>query len=227
MVTAAPSKTVGGVAYTGQLYIFYGTANGLKNYDTTQANVTINGSAQGYFGIPIMAEDFNNDYQEFLYKVLVEETKIPEDFLTKFLFVIKKMLKEEIESLKDHDEEIVNSDETSSAINDLLGGSQESEQVVMADVNKVGQKTILEEENPILAKYEKALADVEQMISGVNAGDTEQIEAATNMIESIDVENLMNALEPIVILLLGGVIGGMVMAMYLPIFQMASQFIGE
>ena len=40
------------------------------------------------------------------------------------------------------------------------------------------------------------------------------------------VENLMNALEPIVILLLGGVIGGMVMAMYLPIFQMASQFIG-
>ena len=40
------------------------------------------------------------------------------------------------------------------------------------------------------------------------------------------VENLMNALEPIVILVLGGVIGGMVMAMYLPIFQMASQFIG-
>jgi type IV pilus assembly protein PilC len=40
------------------------------------------------------------------------------------------------------------------------------------------------------------------------------------------VENLMNALEPIVILVLGGVIGGMVMAMYLPIFQMAQQFIG-
>jgi len=39
------------------------------------------------------------------------------------------------------------------------------------------------------------------------------------------VENLMNALEPIVILLLGGVIGGMVMAMYLPIFKMAQQFI--
>jgi len=39
------------------------------------------------------------------------------------------------------------------------------------------------------------------------------------------VENLMNALEPMVILLLGGVIGGMVMAMYLPIFKMAQQFI--
>jgi type IV pilus assembly protein PilC len=41
------------------------------------------------------------------------------------------------------------------------------------------------------------------------------------------VENLMNALEPIVMVVLGGVIGGMVMAMYLPIFQMASQFIGK
>lgn len=39
------------------------------------------------------------------------------------------------------------------------------------------------------------------------------------------VANLMNALEPLVILLLGGVIGGMVMAMYLPIFKMAQQFI--
>jgi type IV pilus assembly protein PilC len=39
------------------------------------------------------------------------------------------------------------------------------------------------------------------------------------------VANLMNALEPIVIVFLGGVIGGMVMAMYLPIFKMAQQFI--
>jgi type IV pilus assembly protein PilC len=39
------------------------------------------------------------------------------------------------------------------------------------------------------------------------------------------VANLMNALEPLVILLLGGVIGGMVMAMYLPIFKMAQQFV--
>jgi len=38
------------------------------------------------------------------------------------------------------------------------------------------------------------------------------------------VANLMNALEPIVIVFLGGVIGGMVMAMYLPIFKMAQQF---
>jgi type IV pilus assembly protein PilC len=38
------------------------------------------------------------------------------------------------------------------------------------------------------------------------------------------VANLMNALEPIVIVTLGGVIGGMVMAMYLPIFKMAQQF---
>jgi type IV pilus assembly protein PilC len=38
------------------------------------------------------------------------------------------------------------------------------------------------------------------------------------------VANLMNALEPLVIVLLGGVIGGMVMAMYLPIFKMAQQF---
>jgi type IV pilus assembly protein PilC len=39
------------------------------------------------------------------------------------------------------------------------------------------------------------------------------------------VANLMNALEPLVIVVLGGVIGGMVMAMYLPIFKMAQQFI--
>jgi type IV pilus assembly protein PilC len=38
------------------------------------------------------------------------------------------------------------------------------------------------------------------------------------------VANLMNSLEPIVIVFLGGVIGGMVMAMYLPIFKMAQQF---
>ncbi len=38
------------------------------------------------------------------------------------------------------------------------------------------------------------------------------------------VANLMNALEPLVIVVLGGVIGGMVMAMYLPIFKMAQQF---
>ncbi len=38
------------------------------------------------------------------------------------------------------------------------------------------------------------------------------------------VANLMNALEPIVIVTLGGLIGGMVMAMYLPIFKMAQQF---
>jgi len=38
------------------------------------------------------------------------------------------------------------------------------------------------------------------------------------------VANLMNALEPIVIVFLGGIIGGMVMAMYLPIFKMAQQF---
>jgi len=40
------------------------------------------------------------------------------------------------------------------------------------------------------------------------------------------VENLMNALEPIVIVFLGLVVGGMVMAMYLPIFKLASAFIG-
>jgi len=44
--------------------------------------------------------------------------------------------------------------------------------------------------------------------------------------EEVDqaVANLMNALEPIVIVFLGGIIGGMVMAMYLPIFKMAQQF---
>jgi len=45
--------------------------------------------------------------------------------------------------------------------------------------------------------------------------------------EEVDqaVANLMNALEPMIIVFLGVVIGGMVMAMYLPIFQMASQMI--
>lgn len=40
------------------------------------------------------------------------------------------------------------------------------------------------------------------------------------------VQNLMSALEPVVIVFLAVIIGGMVMAMYLPIFQMASQFMG-
>ncbi len=40
------------------------------------------------------------------------------------------------------------------------------------------------------------------------------------------VMNLMNALEPIVIVFLAVIIGGMVMAMYLPIFQMATKFMG-
>ncbi len=45
--------------------------------------------------------------------------------------------------------------------------------------------------------------------------------------EEVDqaVANLMNALEPMIIVFLGVIIGGMVMAMYLPIFQMASQMI--
>lgn len=38
------------------------------------------------------------------------------------------------------------------------------------------------------------------------------------------VENLMNALEPIIIVFLAVVIGGMVMAMYLPIFKLATEF---
>ncbi len=40
------------------------------------------------------------------------------------------------------------------------------------------------------------------------------------------VENLMSAIEPIVIVFLGVIVGGMVMAMYLPIFKLASAFIG-
>lgn len=40
------------------------------------------------------------------------------------------------------------------------------------------------------------------------------------------VQNLMNALEPIVIVFLAIIIGGMVMAMYLPIFRMATEFMG-
>jgi len=40
------------------------------------------------------------------------------------------------------------------------------------------------------------------------------------------VENLMSALEPIVIVFLGVIVGGMVMAMYLPIFKLATAFIG-
>ncbi|MEA1912774.1 MAG: type II secretion system F family protein [candidate division WOR-3 bacterium] len=38
------------------------------------------------------------------------------------------------------------------------------------------------------------------------------------------VENLMSALEPVVLLFLAVIIGGMVVAMYLPIFKLASQF---
>ncbi|MEO0292931.1 MAG: type II secretion system F family protein [candidate division WOR-3 bacterium] len=38
------------------------------------------------------------------------------------------------------------------------------------------------------------------------------------------VANLMSALEPIVMVFLGGIIGGLVVSMYLPIFKMAQQF---
>ncbi|HDI83287.1 MAG TPA: type II secretion system F family protein [candidate division WOR-3 bacterium] len=40
------------------------------------------------------------------------------------------------------------------------------------------------------------------------------------------VENLMAAIEPIVIVVLGVVVGGMLMAMYLPIFKLATEFMG-
>jgi len=137
------------------------------------------------------SEDFNNDYQEFLHKVIVEGTKIPEDFLEKFLLVLKKMLKDEIESMEDREEEGIEADETSSTINDLLGNEEES--MLAADVNKSNKKVVLEEANPALSKYKKALEDIESMIVGVEAGDPEQVEAATNMIQSIDVDNIMTA----------------------------------
>jgi len=41
------------------------------------------------------------------------------------------------------------------------------------------------------------------------------------------VENLMSAIEPIVIVFLGVVVAGLLMAMYLPIFKLASEFIGS
>uniref|UniRef100_A0A7C4U737 Type II secretion system F family protein n=1 Tax=candidate division WOR-3 bacterium TaxID=2052148 RepID=A0A7C4U737_UNCW3 len=40
------------------------------------------------------------------------------------------------------------------------------------------------------------------------------------------VENLMAAMEPIIMIVLGVVVGGMLMAMYLPIFKLATEFIG-
>lgn len=40
------------------------------------------------------------------------------------------------------------------------------------------------------------------------------------------VENLMSALEPIIVILLGGIVGVIVIAMYLPIFKLASAFMG-
>jgi len=44
--------------------------------------------------------------------------------------------------------------------------------------------------------------------------------------EEVDqaVENLTSLIEPVMLVFLGGVIGGLVVAMYLPIFQMAAQF---
>jgi len=134
--------------------------------------------------------DFNNDYQEFLYKVIVEETKVPEEFLTKFLLVIKKMLKDEIESMESGSLENAESEETSAAINDLLGDEGEEAEMAMESKKSVA---ILEDENPTLSKYKKALEDIEQMFVGVEAGDPEQVEAASNMIQTIDAENIMNA----------------------------------
>jgi type IV pilus assembly protein PilC len=40
------------------------------------------------------------------------------------------------------------------------------------------------------------------------------------------VENLMAALEPIIVVFLGTIIGVIVIAMYLPIFKLASTFMG-
>lgn len=141
------------------------------------------------------SKDFNNDYQEFLHKVLTEETKIPEDFLKKFLLVIKKMLKDEIETLEGNKQEMIDSDETSSAIGDLLGTDNDEIEVEgeMAVESKTRNGCIIEDEDPVLAKYKRAYEDIEQMISGVDAGDVEQVQAATNMVGAIDAESLMNA----------------------------------
>jgi len=68
---------------------------------------------------------------------------------------------------------------------------------------------------------------VHQMIAvGESSGtlDMMLIKIADYYDEEVEraVENLMTALEPVIILFLGVVIGGIIISMYLPIFQMGS-----
>jgi len=45
----------------GQVYIYYGNANGIQSSNVSEANVTINGTKGSYFGSAIEAKDLNND----------------------------------------------------------------------------------------------------------------------------------------------------------------------
>jgi hypothetical protein len=129
------------------------------------------------------SEDFNNDYQEFLHKVLVEGTEIPQDVLTKFLVLIKTLLSKEIEELEDSAEASGVDPDTVDAVQSALGGESE----VMES------KIIAEEEDPMLAKYKRARDEIEAMIKGVDAGDPDQTKAATDLVSSIDETELMAA----------------------------------
>ena len=70
-------------------------------------------------------------------------------------------------------------------------------------------------------------AMVVQMISiGEEAGSLEQMldKSAAFYEESVDnaVDNLSSLLEPLIMVILGTLVGGLVIAMYLPIFQLGN-----
>lgn len=132
------------------------------------------------------SEDFNNDYQVFLHKVLVEETEVPQDVLKTTLLVLKKVLSDAVETMGDKEEAREVEDDTVEAVNTALSDGSED---VFEGVDK---SSAIIEQDETLAKYKRAIDEIEDMISGVDAGDPDQMQAATDLVSAIDTDQMMS-----------------------------------
>jgi len=75
-------------------------------------------------------------------------------------------------------------------------------------------------------------SDVTQMIAiGEEAGSLDQMldKVAGFYEEEVDniVDNLSSLLEPLIMVVLGGIVGSLIVSMYLPIFQLANAVMGK
>lgn len=144
------------------------------------------------------SENFEEDYKQFLHDTIVEGTELSKDNAMKFLLTVKQLVDNTIESIGDSEELSSVSDDTVEAVNQVLGDgevdvieqegeeSEEDEGVFGESVNR----TINEDDNAFLSKLKRASEEIEKMIQGVDQGDPDQLEAANNLINAIDVESL-------------------------------------